>query len=107
LAPEWANLRVALIWEHGMSRGHSFDLRKRVIALVEGGMSRRAAARQLLVSESSSIKWFRRFKETGSFAEKPGKKSRPSPHAKTRNGVCDAGSVFRVLICRGSHQIVA
>jgi transposase len=62
-----------------MSRGHSFDLRKRVIALIEGGMSRRAAARQLLVSESSSIKWFRRFKETGSFAEKPGKKLRPSP----------------------------
>lgn len=62
-----------------MSRGHSFDLRKRVIALVEGGMSRRAAARQLMVSESSSIKWFRRFAETGSFAEKPGKKARPSP----------------------------
>jgi len=68
-----------LIWGRSMSRGHSFDLRKRVIALVEGGMSRRAAARQLLVSESSSIKWFRRFKETGSFAEKPGKKLRPSP----------------------------
>ncbi len=62
-----------------MSRGHSFDLRKRVIALVEGGMSRRAAARQLMVSESSSIKWFRRFAETGGFAEKPGKKARPSP----------------------------
>jgi transposase len=62
-----------------MSRGDSFDLRKRVIALVEGGISRRAAARQLLVSESSSIKWFRRYKETGSFAEKPGKKLRPSP----------------------------
>ena len=62
-----------------MSRGHSFDLRKRAIALVEGGMSRRAAARQLLVSESSSIKWFRRYKETGSFTEKPGKKALPSP----------------------------
>jgi transposase len=70
-----------LILGRSLSRGHSFDLRKRVIALVEGGMSRRAAARQLLVSESSSIKWFRRFKETGSFAEKPGKKSRPSPRA--------------------------
>ena len=61
-----------------MSRGLSFDLRKRVIALVEGGMSRRAAARQLLVSESSSIKWFRRFKER-ELAEKPGKKLRASP----------------------------
>jgi transposase len=62
-----------------MSRGHSFDLRERVIALFEGGVSRRAAARQLLFSESSAINWFRRFKETRSFAEKPGKKARPSP----------------------------
>jgi transposase len=42
-------------------------------------MWRRAAARQLLVSESSATKWFRRFQETGSFAEKPGKIARPSP----------------------------
>jgi transposase len=62
-----------------MSRGYSFDLRERAIALVEGGMSRRAAAQQLMISESSSIRWFRRFEETGSFAEKPGKKARPSP----------------------------
>jgi hypothetical protein len=41
------------------------------------GIPLRASGRQLLVSESSSIKWFRRFKETGSLAEKPGKKSRP------------------------------
>ena len=62
-----------------MSRGYSFDLRERVIALVEGGMSQRAAARQLMVSASSSIKWRQRFETTGSFAEKPGKKLRPSP----------------------------
>jgi len=62
-----------------MSRGYSFDLRERVIALVEGGMSRRGAARQLMVSPSSSIKWCQRFEATGSFAEKAGKKLRPSP----------------------------
>jgi transposase len=62
-----------------MSRGYSFDLRERAIALVEGGMSRRAAARQLMISPSSSIKWFQRFAATGSFAEKPGKKARASP----------------------------
>ena len=33
----------------------------------------------MLVSESSAKKWFRRFRETGSFAETPGKKARPSP----------------------------
>lgn len=62
-----------------MSRGHSFDLRKRAIALIKGGMSRRAAARQLLISESSSIRWFKRFEETGDFTEKPGKKAMASP----------------------------
>jgi transposase len=62
-----------------MSRGHSLDLRERAIALVESGMSRRAAARQLMVSESSAIKWFKRFEETGSFAERSGKKAQYSP----------------------------
>lgn len=62
-----------------MSRGYSLDLRERVIALIDGGLSRRAAARQLLVSASSSIKWRQRFETTGSVAEKPGKKARPSP----------------------------
>jgi transposase-like protein len=62
-----------------MSRGYSFDLRERAIALVEGGLSRRAAAHQLMISPSSSVKWFQRFAATGSFAEKPTKKLRPSP----------------------------
>ena len=62
-----------------MSRGHSFDLRARAIALIEGGMSRRAAARQLMISESSAIKWWSRLAATGSFAEKPGGKIDASP----------------------------
>jgi transposase len=64
-----------------MSRGYSLDLRERVILLVEGGMSRRAAARQFMIAGSSAIKWFKRLEETGSFAEKPGKKLEPSPLA--------------------------
>ncbi len=64
-----------------MSRGYSLDLRERVILLVEGGMSRRAAARQFLIAGSSAIKWFKRLDETGSFAENPGKKLEPSPLA--------------------------
>lgn len=62
-----------------MARGYSFDFRERLIALIDGGLSRRAPARQMMVSASSSIKWRQRFEATGSFAEKPGKKSRPSP----------------------------
>jgi transposase len=42
-------------------------------------MTRRAAARQLMISPSSSIKGFQRFAATGRFAEKPGKKAWPSP----------------------------
>ena len=62
-----------------MSRGLSLDLRARAVALIAGGMSRRAAARHLMFAESSAIKWFKRFKETGSYAEKPGRKTQHSP----------------------------
>ena len=62
-----------------MSRGLSLDLRARAVALIAGGMSRRAAARHLMLAESSAIKWFKRFKETGSYAEKPGRKTQHSP----------------------------
>ena len=57
-----------------MSRGYSNDLRERVIAAIAGGMSRRAAARQFRIGESSAIKWWSRWLATGSFAEKPGGK---------------------------------
>ena len=62
-----------------MSRGYSLDLRGRVIALVEEGLSRSAAARRLKVAVSSAIKWSKRYEETGSFAEKPGRKLVYSP----------------------------
>jgi transposase len=62
-----------------MSRGYSLDLRERVIALVDEGASRSAAARHFKIAASSAIKWAKRFEETGSFAEKPGKKLVYSP----------------------------
>ena len=62
-----------------MLRGLSPDLRKRVIALIEGGMSRRAAASQMKVAVSSAIRWFKLYQTTGSFAEKPGKRAQYSP----------------------------
>jgi transposase len=44
-----------------MPRAYSQDLRDRVIdAVVEGGESRRAAARRFGVSESSAVKWLGR-----------------------------------------------
>ncbi len=49
-----------------MTRPLSIDLRERVIDAVDGGMSRRAAAKQFGVSVSAAIKWVRRWRETGS-----------------------------------------
>jgi transposase-like protein len=44
----------------------SDDLRKRVVgAVVEGGMSRNAAARRFGVSIASAVRWVARFKAKG------------------------------------------
>ena len=52
----------------------SDDLRKRVVdAVVEGGMSRNAAAKRFGVSIASAVRWVCRFNATGviSFAVSP------------------------------------
>ncbi len=54
-----------------MSRPYSLDLRKRAVALVEGGRSRREVARLLEVGVSSVIRWCQRAQAIGSPAAKP------------------------------------
>ena len=54
-----------------MSKPYSEDLRERVIAAVEGGLSRRQAAEVFEVGVSSVIRWVQRFRATGSIAAKP------------------------------------
>ena len=44
----------------------SLDIRKRIVAAVEGGASRRAAAARFAVSESAVIKLIERWERTGS-----------------------------------------
>ncbi len=51
-----------------MGRPYSNDLRKRVVAAVEGGLSRHEAAARFGVGISTAIRWARRFRERGSFA---------------------------------------
>jgi len=51
-----------------MGRPYSLDLRKRVVAAIEGGMSRNRAAKQFGVAISTAIGWMRRVEETGSVA---------------------------------------
>ena len=49
-----------------MARPYSMDLRDRVVAAIEGGMSRRGAAAHFGVSYSAAIEWMIRFRRTGS-----------------------------------------
>lgn len=54
-----------------MGKPLSMDLRRRALAAVDAGMSRRAAAGRFGVSVSSVIRWDAQRRETGSFAPKP------------------------------------
>ena len=49
-----------------MGKPYSLDLRKRVVAAIEGGMSRNQAAKQLGVAISTAIGLEQRVEETGS-----------------------------------------
>lgn len=53
-----------------MARAYSLDLRERVVALVEGGQTTRAAAVALDVRAESVVKWTQRARSTGSAAAK-------------------------------------
>lgn len=59
-----------------MSAPRSVDLRSRVVAEVESGSSRRAAARRFKVGVSSAIRWTALKAETGSLEPQRGRKAR-------------------------------
>ena len=54
-----------------MSHAYSVDLRQRVVDFVLAGHSCASAGDRFGVSESSAIKWTRRFRETKEIARKP------------------------------------
>ena len=54
-----------------MVRAISEDLRSRVIAAVEGGLSRRAAADRFGVAVASAVRWVREWRESGATRAKP------------------------------------
>ena len=54
-----------------MSHAYSNDLRKRVVDHVLLGHTCAAAGQHFRVSESSAIKWTRRYRETGELGAKP------------------------------------
>jgi transposase len=51
-----------------MGKPYSMDLRTRVVAAVEGGLSCHEAARRFHLAASTAINWVRRKKDTGSVA---------------------------------------
>lgn len=58
----------------------SNDLRRRLVAAVEGGMSRRSAAKRYGVAVSTAIKWLDLWTRTGSFeARRQGGDRRSAP----------------------------
>ncbi|CAG1013334.1 hypothetical protein RHIZO_04477 [Rhizobiaceae bacterium] len=60
-----------------MTRSLSGDLRGRVIAAIEDGVSTRAAARRFSIGISTAGAWYRRYRETGeTAARKQGQPSR-------------------------------
>lgn len=63
-----------------MSRPLSNDLRRRVVEAVEGGMSRRAAARRFGVGEATAIRWVERWRRTGRYGpDRMGSRTPRSP----------------------------
>lgn len=59
-----------------MGGARSLDLRWRVVADVESGSSRRAAARRFKVGASSAIRWVTLKAKTGSLEPRRGRRSR-------------------------------
>ena len=54
-----------------MVQSLSMDLRSRLLAAVDDGMSCRGAAARFGVAPSTAIRWYAQRRETGSFAPKP------------------------------------
>lgn len=54
-----------------MAKSLSADLRARVVAAVDGGLSRRAAAERFGVAAASAVRWVREWRESGAIRAKP------------------------------------
>ena len=54
-----------------MTRTLSIDLRERLVFAVEGGLSRRSAAKRFGVAASTAIKWVDRWRRAGDIGPRP------------------------------------
>lgn len=69
-----------------MAKALSVDLRRRVVAAIEGGMSRRQAAERFGVSAASAIRWMARAAASGDVAPKKQGGDRRSKHIEAHAG---------------------
>src|SRR5215813_11858275 len=88
-----------------MPKAYSEDMRARVIAEVESGASRRAAAEEFDVSASTAIIWVQCFRETGRCTAKPrgGSVSPLEKHARGGAGARGRGASAPALDARTGH----
>ncbi len=54
-----------------MAKSLSVDLRERLVSVVEGGMTRRSAAKRFGVAASTAIKWVDQWRRTGNMEPRP------------------------------------
>ena len=54
-----------------MTRALSIDIRERLVLAVEGGLSRRSAAKRFGVAASTAIKWIDQWRRTGDVGPRP------------------------------------
>ena len=54
-----------------MTRALSTDIRTRLVSAVEGGMTRRSAAKRFRVAASTAIKWVEQWERTGDVRPRP------------------------------------
>ena len=55
-----------------MAKTLAEDLRSRVVAAIDGGLSRRGAAERFGIGYATAIRWMRDWRATGSVSAKPG-----------------------------------
>ncbi len=75
-----------------MARSLSTDLRERLVAAVDGGMSRRSAAHRFGVAASTAIKWVAQWRRTGDVRPR----SRGGDH-RSRRIEAHAGEILALI----------
>ena len=87
-----------------MARPYANDLRERVVALVLGGSTTRAAAARMQVSVASAVRWAQAARATGSAAAKPMGGKRPYLLAGQRDfllaRLAEIGAAYREVMGR-------